>query len=118
MSDKDQPTPPFNGRHGHDPLERNDDPDPNRPDVAIPVVPVAGGQPLSELALRVTALQGRIENQQTLILKVWWQDSAGAHRPEPAELALSIPAAAKLADFLQQTVEPHLRYSVEDERWT
>ena len=108
MSDKDQPTP--------DPLERNDDQEPNRQDVAVPVVPVAEGQPLSELALRVTALQGRIENHQTLILKVWWQDSAGEDR-KPADLALSIPAAAKLADFLQKTIAPSLRYEPEQERW-
>ena len=97
-------------------MSENDDPGPDRPDVAVPVVPVAEGQPLSDVILRVKALRGHIENQQTVILRVWWQDSAGKDRDAPAELALSIPAAAKLADLLQQIVEPHLRYDPEHER--
>ena len=98
-------------------MGKNDDRDQDLPDVAVPVVPVAEGQPLSDVALRVKALRGHIENQQTVILKVWWQDSAGKDSDDPAELALSIPAAAKLADLLQQTVGPHLRYASKDERW-
>ena len=98
-------------------MSRNDDPGLSHPDVAVPVVPVSDDQPLSDLALRVTNLQARIESQQTVVLKVWWRDSEGKDREEPAELALSIPAAAKLADLLRQTVDPYLRYDPTDERW-
>ena len=65
-------------------MSKNDDPGPDHPDVAVPVVPVAEGQLLSDAALRVRALRGHIENQQTVVLKVWWQDSAGIDRDAPA----------------------------------
>ena len=98
-------------------MSRNGDPEPDRPDVAVPVVQVPRDQALSDVALRVSAIRARIESQQTVVLKVSWKDSAGKDR-EPAELALSIPAAAKLADLLQQTVKPHLYYDQDQERWT
>ena len=51
-------------------MSRNDDPGLSHPDVAVPVVPVSDDQPLSDLAIRVTNLQARIESQQTVVLKV------------------------------------------------
>ena len=77
----------------------------------VPPVSSDDKDQLDRFALLVRELEVRQSNgppASTLVLRVHWTDMGGTDREEPANLALSVPAALTLHRLLTEALQEYL----------